>query len=37
MLFEGELQKIMKQVDLNQNGQIEFSEFVAAASNFYLM
>jgi calcium-dependent protein kinase len=35
MLFEGELNKIMQQIDLNRNGQIEYSEFVAAASNFY--
>lgn len=37
MLFEGELDKIMEKVDLNRNGQIEYSEFVAAASNFYQM
>lgn len=35
MLFEGELQQIMDQVDLNHNGLIEYSEFVAATSNFY--
>ena len=35
MLFEGELTKIMQQIDLNRNGLIEYSEFVAAASNFY--
>jgi calcium-dependent protein kinase len=35
MLFEGELTKIMEQIDLNRNGLIEYSEFVAAASNFY--
>lgn len=35
LLFEGELDKIMEKVDLNRNGQIEYSEFVAAASNFY--
>lgn len=37
MLFEGELQQIMEQVDLNRNGLIEYSEFVAATSNFYQM
>jgi calcium-dependent protein kinase len=37
MLFEGELQQIMDQIDLNRNGLIEYSEFVAAASNFYQM
>ncbi len=37
MLFEGELNKIMEQIDLNRNGLIEYSEFVAATSNFYQM
>ena len=35
MLFEGELQQILERVDLNKNGLIEYSEFVAATSNFY--
>ena len=35
MLFEGELNKIVEPIDLNRNGLIEYSEFVAAASNFY--
>ena len=37
IMFEAELQKIFKQVDMNQNGQIEYSEFIAAASNLQLM
>jgi calcium-dependent protein kinase len=32
-MFEDELERIIKNVDLNQNGQIEYSEFVSAASN----
>ena len=35
LVFDEELQKIMKNIDLNQNGQIEYSEFVSAASNFH--
>lgn len=34
IIFEDELQKIIKNVDFNKNGQIEYSEFVSAASNF---
>ena len=30
-VFEEELQKIIRNIDLNQNGQIEYSEFVSAA------
>eukprot|EP00347_Sterkiella_histriomuscorum_P024166 403332075 len=33
ILFEDELQQIIKNVDFNQNGLIEYSEFVSAASN----
>ena len=33
ILFEDELQSIIKNVDFNQNGLIEYSEFVSAASN----
>ena len=32
-MFEDELQGILKKIDLNQNGMIEYSEFIAAASN----
>lgn len=34
IIFEDELKKIIQRVDFNQNGKIEYSEFVAAASNF---
>ena len=37
MFFEQDLYKIIKNVDLNQNGIIEYSEFVAATSNLKLM
>lgn len=33
MLFEEELQNIIRNIDFNQNGQIEYSEFIVAASN----
>ena len=33
MLFEEELQAIIRNIDFNQNGQIEYSEFIIAASN----
>lgn len=33
MIFEEDLQRIIKRVDLNQNGKIEYSEFVSAASD----
>lgn len=33
IVFEEELQQIIKNVDFNNNGQIEYSEFVSAASN----
>lgn len=33
IMFEDELQGILKKIDLNQNGMIEYSEFIAAASN----
>lgn len=36
-MFEDELQKIIKNIDLNQNGLIEYSEFVAVTSNFNQM
>lgn len=36
-MFEGELELIIKKIDLNQNGLIEYSEFVSAASNFHNM
>jgi calcium-dependent protein kinase len=37
LIFEGELEQIIEKVDLNKNGLIEYSEFVAAASNYYQM
>lgn len=37
MMFEDELKAIIKKIDLNQNGSIEYSEFVAAASNLHNM
>lgn len=33
ILFEDELQKIIKNIDLNQNGLIEISEFIAVTAN----
>lgn len=33
IMFEEELQAIIKKADLNGNGSIEYSEFVAAATN----
>lgn len=33
IIFEDELQQIIKNIDFNNNGQIEYSEFVSAASN----
>lgn len=33
MIFEEDLMQIIKNIDFNQNGQIEYSEFVVAASN----
>ena len=33
IVFEEDLIQIIKNIDFNQNGQIEYSEFVVAASN----
>ena len=33
LVFEEDLMQIIKNIDFNQNGQIEYSEFVVAASN----
>jgi Ca2+-binding EF-hand superfamily protein len=37
IMFEDELKIIIQKIDLNQNGTIEYSEFVAAASNLHIM
>jgi calcium-dependent protein kinase len=37
ILFEGELLKIINNVDMNKNGIIEYSEFISACSNLNLM
>lgn len=37
IIFEQELKAIIQQADFNKNGQIEYSEFVAACTNMNLM
>ena len=37
MMFDEEFNKMIKKVDLNQNGQIEYSEFITCCSNVSIM
>ncbi len=37
IIFEEELKKIIENIDMNQNGLIEYSEFVSAACNLQIL